>query len=95
MILSNYVREFSVPHTSTCVVKTKGRIYDGDIVSVESPVFPSFNLTTDALVSSSLFDVKAKVTNPDGYFESDGNTEATLVCDDNDTLNMYVRKKQP
>lgn len=94
MILSRNVREFSVPHTSTCIIKTTGRIYDGNTISVQSPVFPSFNLTTDALTSSSQFDVKIRITNPNGYIDSDGTKEGTLVCDDNDTLNMYVREKQ-
>jgi hypothetical protein len=33
-----------------------------------------------------------RVTNPSGYIESDKDFEATLVCDDNDTVNMYVRE---
>ena len=92
MILSNQVSPFVVPHTSTCIVYTKGIIKDGDMVEVSSPVFPSFDLTTNALTSTSKFFVEMRVTNPSGYIESDKEFEATLVCDDNDTVNMYVRE---
>ena len=92
MILSNRVSEFVVPHTSTCIVHTHGTIKDGDMVEISSPVFPSFDLTTNALTSASKFNVPIKISNPAGYIESTVDFEATLVCNDNDTINMYVRE---
>ena len=92
MILSKTSTGFIVPHTSTCIVHTHGTIKDGDIVEVSSPVFPSFDLTTNALTSASKFSVRMKVSNANGYIESDEDFEATLVCDDNDTIEMYVRE---
>lgn len=91
MILSNRVTKFTVPHTSKCIVHTKGRIDDGNIIEISSPVFPSFDLTTNALNSTSTFNVPIKINNSNRYIEIDEEFEATLVCDDNDTINMYVR----
>jgi hypothetical protein len=68
-------------------------IKDGDLVEISSPVFPSFDLTTNALTSASKFFVEMRVINPAGYIESSKDFEATLVCDDNDTTSMYVREK--
>ena len=90
MILSNRVSKFTVPHTSTCIIRTVGTINDGDTIEVSSPVFPSFDLTTNALNSTTVFSVKTRLVNT---IISDGNTEAILVCDDNDTVNMYVKEK--
>jgi hypothetical protein len=92
MILSNRISEFSIPHTSTCIVHTHGFIKDGDTVEISSPVFPSFDLTTNALTSASKFNVEIRITNPVGYIEMDKDFEATLVCDDNDSTTMYVRE---
>lgn len=89
MILSNRVSHFIVPHTSRCVVHTTGLIKDGDRVEISSPVFPSFDLTTNALNSTSVFSVIIKLNNDS--INVDKEFEATLVCDDNDTVNMYVR----
>lgn len=91
MILINRVRDFNVPHTSSCIIKTKGRIYDGDSVSIISPSFSSFDLKTDARISSSEFEMPIRITNQNGYIDSDGNMEATLVSDDDDTTDLYVR----
>ena len=90
MILSERVSVFPVPHTSKCIIHTKGVLKDGDTVEISSPVFPSFDLTTNALNTSSKFNVGIKILS-DTNIESDGNLEATLVCDDNDTTSMYVR----
>ena len=91
MILSQRASEFSVPHTSTCLIKTAGRINNGDTVSVISPVFPSHRILQFALESSDSFEVTIKILTPEGYIDSDGTIKATLVCDDNDVQHMYVR----
>lgn len=91
MILANRVNEFKFFHTSTCIIKTTGRINDGDVISVISPSFASFDLKTDARVSSSEFDVPIKILNKNRYIDSDGTFEAELVSDDNNTTNLYVR----
>lgn len=92
MILSYRKDTFTIPHTSTCVIHTLGKISDGDTVTVTSPVFSSTNFTSKAINMSDRFDVPVKVMNNTGYIinESDG-LNATLVCDDNDVFNMYVR----
>ena len=92
MILSK-LSNFNIPHTSTCIVHTRGIIRNGDTIEISSPVFPSFDLTTNALTSATKFSVEIRLNDPNGYIESDGNFEATLVCDDNDTTSMYVREK--
>ena len=92
MILSN-IQTFVVPHTSTCIVHTHGVIKNGDKIEISSPTFPSFDLTTNALTSASKFFVEMKITNPNGYIETDEDFEAILVCDDNDVTSMYVREK--
>ena len=91
MILSLRASEFSVPHTSSCIITTKGTIKDGDTVSVISPVFPSHNMTVYSLKSSDSFEVPVKILNESGTIESNGETTGTLVCDDNDVHHMYVR----
>lgn len=91
MILSQRASEFSVPHTSTCVIITQGTIKNGDTVSVTSPVFPSHSITQLALESSNSFEVPIKILTPEGQVDSNGSLKATLVCDDNDVQHMYVR----
>lgn len=92
MILSYRKDTFAIPHTSTCVVHTLGKISDGDIVAVTSPVFASTNFTSKAINMSDRFDVPVKITNETGYIVNDSDELiATLVCDDNDVFNMYVR----
>lgn len=91
MILSYREDTFTVPHTSTCVVHNTGIIHDGDVVSVTSPVFASTNFTAKSINMSDRFDVVIHITNNDGYIKTDTEIKATLVCDDNDIFNMYVK----
>jgi hypothetical protein len=62
-------------------------------VRVTSPVFPSYNLIESSTTSSSEFEVPIQLSDPSGYIESDGNLEAILVCNDNDTERMFVRDR--
>lgn len=91
MILSNRMDEFVVPHTSTCMIKTKGVINDGDMITVVSPSFASYDMITGIRITSETFNVPIKIMNESKQITSDGiNTKGTLVSNDNDTLNMYV-----
>ena len=92
MLLSNRNDKFVVPHTSTCIIHTKGIINDGDIITVTSPVFSSTNFTTKSINLSDRFDVIAKVSSKTFDIDKDdGKCTGTLVCDDNDVFRMYVR----
>lgn len=91
MLLSYRQNTFAVPHTSTCFIRTVGKIYDGDIVEVISPIFTSINFTSRMLNLSETFDIRIRITNDDGFIENEKEYKGTLVCDDNDTLHMYVK----
>lgn len=93
MILSNRVAEFSVPHTSTCTIRTVGQIRNGDTVRLTSPVFPSHTLIKNTVQTSDEFELPIYLSDPNMVLESDGNLNAVLVCNDNDTLRMFVRDK--
>ena len=92
MLLSNRRLQISIPHTSTCIVRTIGTIHDGDIVTVVSPVFASTDFQSGSIKMTETFDVPIRILNVDRKIEgSSGSFQATLVCDDNDVFNMYVR----
>lgn len=85
---------FTIPHTSTCIIHTKGKIKDGDTITITSPVFASTNFTTGSINMSDRFDVVIRVSSSEKIFvndENDGECKGTLVCDDNDVFQMYVR----
>lgn len=93
MILSLYKEdEFVIPHTSTCVIRTTGVLHNGDIVSVVSPVFTSTNFTSKDINMSNSFKVPLKLSNNTNCIDNTkGDLKATLVCDDNDIFNMYIK----
>ena len=93
MILTARGTDFKVPHTSTCTIRTVGLIHNGDTVRVTSPVFPSYNQIKNTVQSSDQFEVPIKLHDPSSELVSDGNLEAILVCNDNDTTTMFVRDK--
>lgn len=90
MLLSNTRNSFHVPHTSTCVIHTKGEIKNGDTISVSSPIFASINFISKTITMSDKFDVIIKLINQESI-KNDNELNATLVCDDNDIFNMYVK----
>ena len=90
MLLSINNDEFVIPHTSSCTIRTKGEIKDGDQVIVSSVIFSSTEYSSRAVNIGDTFTVTARVLSSESVF-SDGNLEAVLVCDDNDVFNMYVR----
>lgn len=89
MLLSYRNDSFIVPQTSTCVIHTLGTINDGDTIEVTSPVFASTSFSSRAVNMSDRFNVTARVTS--GSVINNGDLKGTLVCDDNDVFNMYVR----
>jgi hypothetical protein len=94
MLLTNKIGTFDVQHTSKCIIHTKGVIRDGDVISVSSPIFSSTNLLLQAINMSDTFDVSVRLMDPSTTVENnlpDGEFFGTLVCDDNDIFNMYVR----
>jgi hypothetical protein len=90
MLLSLNKDDFIIPHTSSCIIHTKGVINDGDTVSVSSVIFSSTRFISRAVDVDETFDVTARVLSG-GSVNSDGYLVGTLVCDDNDVFNMYVR----
>jgi hypothetical protein len=94
MMLSYRQSTYHVPHTSRCIIHTTGLISDGDKISITSPVFTSINYISGAINITESFDVTARVLTETKTFvnnEPDGSCYATLVCDDDDIFNMYVR----
>lgn len=87
----NKLNEFTIPATSTCIIKTVGEIHDGDEVIISSPVFPSINYTYGPINTSETFSVIAHLAS-DETIVSNGNTRATLRCYDNDPFRMHVCK---
>lgn len=92
MLLTNRQMNLSIPHTSTCIIRTTGTIEDGATVSVVSPVFASTDFQSGSIKMTETFDVPIRILNVDRKIENpDGAYQATLVCDDNDVFHMYVR----
>ena len=98
MILSYRQTTYDVPHTSKCIIHTKGTIRDGDMISVTSPIFASINFISGAINASEAFSVKARILIPNKDSVNndlpDESFTGTLVCDDNDVFNMYVKIQQ-
>ena len=90
MLLSLNKDDFIIPHTSSCIIHTKGVINDGDTVSVSSVIFSSTRFISRAVAIDETFDVTARVLSGKSV-TSNGSLVGTLVCDDNDVFNMYVR----
>lgn len=92
MLLQARDMTIKVPHTSTCIIKTSGRIYDKQTVEVVSPIFASVNFQSGSIFTTETFQVPVWILNDTGYIDNpDGKYESTLVCDDNDIFHMYVR----
>ena len=94
MLLANRATAFNIPHTSKCIIHTQGIINDGDVISISSPIFTSTNFLSKEINMSDRFDVIVKLRDPSNTIEnnlSDGQFIGTLVCDDNDIFNIYVR----
>ena len=95
MILSlyNLNKPPVIPHTSTCIIHTSGIINDGDEVTVSSPLFSSQIFQSYATILSDKFKVKIHIFNESKsiVINDDETIQATLVCDDNNIFDMYVR----
>lgn len=97
MLLEYSSNDFKIPHTSTCRIMNTGFIKDGDNVTITSPIFSSIDFTSGAFNVQSTFEVPIRIQNSVGYIELPEDTTnvgypSTLVCDDNDIFNMYVRE---
>lgn len=100
MLLQYYPVNFKIPHTSTCIIKAPKELNDGDTVTVTSPLFSSIDFTSNQFNLSSGLDLPLRRpldSAPEVYicdeYELNGypDVQATLVCDDNDVFNMYVK----
>lgn len=90
MILSERKNSFDIPHTSSCIIHTRGVIKDRSIVSITSPIFSSTNFTSRSINMSDQFDVPIRILNGDEFMINNNDVEGTLVCNDNDIFNMFV-----
>lgn len=91
MILSYRDSGPRVPVSSSVIIKTKGIIRDGDLISVTSPLFSSIDYSSGGLNTSETFEAKFRTSNTDGFDNDSGDMIGTLVCTDNDLFNLYVR----
>ena len=91
MLLQNRDMRVTIPHTSMCIIRTKGTIRDGDSVLVVSPVFASIHYQSGSIEMTEGFMVPIRILTAERLINSDGEYRATLVCDDNDVFQMYVR----
>lgn len=92
MLLQNRDMTISIPHTSTCIIRTRDTIKDGDIVEIVSPVFSSVNYQSGSIELTELFKLPIRILNESRMIQNpQGDCKATLVCDDNDIFHMYVR----
>lgn len=92
MLLQNRNMKIVIPHTSTCVIRTKGTIHNGDVVSIVSPVFASTDFQSGSIEMTETFQLPIKIlTESREVVNANGEYRAELVCDDNDVFNMYVR----
>jgi hypothetical protein len=92
MILSYRDSGPQVPISSSCIIKTKGILRDGDIISVTSPLFSSVDYSSGAINTSETFDVKFSTSKSEGVNNEHGDMIGTLICTDNDLFNLYVRE---
>lgn len=86
MLLQYYPINVTVPHTSTCHITS---ITNDNIATISSPIFASIDFTSNQFNLSSGLNVPIH-SNENVEISEDG-LDATLVCDDNDIFNMYVR----
>lgn len=86
MLLQYYPINVTVPHTSTCHITS---ITNGDIATITSPIFSSIDFTCNQFNLSSGLDVQ--IHSDETLDIPEDGLDATLVCDDNDIFNMYVR----
>lgn len=96
MLLEYSTNDFKIPHTSTCHIMNTGDINDGDTVTITSPIFASIDFTSGAFNVKSTFNVPIRIQNADKSIHIPDDTTnvgypSTLVCDDNDVFNMYVK----
>lgn len=88
MLLQNKgLRKVLIPVSSKCIIKTRGLVKNGDVISVTSPMFSSINYSSRAVVLDESFDV---VFRSDDIEITDNNCEAFLNSDDQDVNNLYV-----
>lgn len=92
MILSYRDSAPKVPISSSCIIKTKGIIRDGDIVSVTSPLFASVDYSSGAINTSETFQVVFSTPKSEGVNNATGDMIGTLICTDNDLFNLYVKE---
>jgi hypothetical protein len=90
MLLQYYPININVPHTSTCHIITEGTIQHGDTITVTSSVFSSIDFKSNQFKLSSGLDVNFYAIGLEMNIP-EGGLDATLVCDDKDIFNMYVR----
>ena len=90
MLLQYYPIQYNIPHTSTCHITTEGTIENGSMVTVTSPIFSSIDFTSNQFYLSSGLEVKLQ-SKQGSIVVPEGGMNATLVCDDDDIFNMYVR----
>ena len=93
MLLQNRDMTIKVPHTSTCIIKTKRElIQNGEIIEVVSPIFSSVDFQSGSIMTTETFQVPIHILTKERTIENpNGDCKATLVCDDNDIFHMYVR----
>lgn len=97
MLLEYSSNDFKIPHTSACRIMNTGKLNDGDMVTITSPIFASIDYTSGAFNVKSTFEVPIRIQNADQSIEIVDDTTnvegypSTLVCDDNDIFHMYVR----
>ena len=74
------------------MIRTTGTIHDGDTVSIVSPIFASTDFQSGSIEMTEAFDLPIRILTESREISNvNGNYHATLVCDDNDVFNMYVR----
>lgn len=86
MLLQYYPINVTVPHTSTCHITS---ITNDNIATITSPIFSSIDFTSNQFNLSSGLDVQ--IHSYEVLDIPEDGLDATLVCDDNDIFNMYVR----
>lgn len=89
MLLQYYPIQYDIPHTSICHI-SEGTYHNGDTITVTSPVFSSIDFTSNQFFLSSGFEVQFRSQQESVTVPEDG-MDVTLVCDDQDVFNMYVR----
>jgi hypothetical protein len=87
MILAHSNPSINLPEASTCVIKTKGVLRNGDMVDIVSPLFSSIRYVSGPVNISETLSVPLRSNKT---VKGTGKLKGILHCYDGSIFDMYV-----